>query len=215
MRLLLTAGPTWEPIDPVRYLGNRSSGRLGLAIAREAARRGHPTTLLAGSGVAGDHHDRPDTFHVEHYESSRDLQALLETQFPLCDALIMAAAVADYRPAHPSPTKFPRTPTGLTLELEATPDLVAALARTRRPDQRVIAFALEQPEDLEARGQSKLRRKHVDALVANPIETIASDEIDPLWLTPDAEPLRPGRMSKSAFAAWLLDRLDAMFHVEQ
>ncbi len=210
MRLLITAGPTYEPIDPVRFLGNRSSGKLGVALAQEAATRGHDVLLLGGPGLAEGEDYEATSYAIKYFESSRNLEALLAEHFPGCDALIMAAAVADHRPAHVSPIKLARDDGPLTLTLEATPDLVAAAAAHKRPDQRVIAFALEDPATLDARAADKLRRKRVDALVANPLTTVGSDAIDPIFLRPGVPPQRPGRMSKAAFAAWLLDRLETM-----
>jgi len=204
-RLLITAGPTREPIDAVRFIGNRSSGKLGIALAREAASRGHDVTLLLGPVTLPL--DLPESIRLVRFESTADLQALLAEHFPGCDVLIMAAAVADYRPAETTSDKLPRSAgKHLTLTLEPTPDLVGSIAPQARPDQRIIAFALEPTDTLVSRAQAKLQRKGVHAVVANPLETMDSDAIQPTWITPDkSEPA--GRMSKKDFAAWLLDRV--------
>lgn len=211
-RLLITAGPTHEPIDAVRYLANRSSGRLGIALADAAAARGLPVTLLLGPTHRSPSHPGVE---VVRFGSTADLEALLREHFPRCGTLIMAAAVADYRPkpataspAERAQTKLRRTDAALTLELEPTPDLLAAVARVKRPDQRVIGFALEPEDRLIASALSKLQRKHLDAIVANPLETMDSETVRATLLRSDGTRAEtPGSIPKTAFAAWLLDRL--------
>jgi len=204
MRLLITAGPTREPIDSVRFISNRSSGKVGLALAQAALDAKHAVTLLLGPGP-GDA-DAPPGCALHRFETTDELESLLRTHWPSHDALIMAAAVADYRPAKPSAGKLPRGER-MTVELEPTPDLVASLATAKRPNQRVIAFALEEPAQLEARAAAKLRRKNVDAIVANPLNTMDADAITPLWLTAGGERESPGAMSKAAFSRWLVAKL--------
>ncbi|MFW6335512.1 MAG: phosphopantothenoylcysteine decarboxylase, partial [Phycisphaeraceae bacterium] len=129
MKILLTAGPTREPIDEVRFLSNRSSGKVGLSLARAAHDAGHRVTLLLGPVCAGD--DLPGGIEVVRFGSTADLQRELEHRFDACDALIMAAAVADYRPAEVIQGKTPRAhdpEATMTIQLEPTPDLVASLA---------------------------------------------------------------------------------------
>lgn len=207
-RLLITAGPTHEPIDAVRYLANRSSGRVGVALAGAAARRGWAVTLLLGPV------DRP-AFHthtavrVLRFTTTDDLRALLDTHAGECDVLIMAAAVADYRPIHAGPTKIARGEKPITLRLEPTPDLLAEVAARRRPGQVFVGFALGPREGLLDTARTKLLAKGVDAVVANPLETIDSDTIEASILTADNRvDHTPGVLSKAAFAEWLLDRLD-------
>lgn len=209
-RLLITAGPTHEPIDAVRFIGNRSSGRLGRQLADAAAARGWATTVLLGPTPL-----QPDDSRValHRYTTTADLQALLEQHFPACDALIMAAAVADYRPklAPGDLTgKTRRKSAGLVLHLEATPDLLAGCAAYRRAEQLLVGFALEPRAELEASAMRKLAKKRVDLVVGNPLETMESDEIEAsvFAATDSGSPERrdtPGRMPKAAFAPWLLD----------
>ncbi len=209
MRILLTAGPTWEPIDAVRYIGNRSSGKLGLAVARAAVEAGHTITLLLGPGVTPP--EVNDKLTVHRFESAADMQALLETHFPEHDVLVMAAAVADYRPARRIEGKLARQEGGrLTIELEPTPDIVAALAQRKRPEQKASAFALEEQTTLRQRAAAKMRRKGVDAIVANPLGTMGADDIEPTWLSVDGGAESPGKMSKPAFARWLMGRIERM-----
>src|SRR6185369_7299073 len=161
MRLLITAGPTREPIDAVRFISNRSSGRLGWALAHAGLAARHEVTLLMGPGVCDEPIGAPAdrTCRLYRFGSSAELKQLLEAHFRDCDVLIMAAAVSDYRPQVVAEGKLSREPgVGMTIQLEATPDLVALTAATKRAGQRVIAFALEDAGQLEARAAEKLRR---------------------------------------------------------
>lgn len=204
--MLITAGPTHEPIDAVRYIGNRSSGRLGIAVAEEAARRGWPTTLLLGPTALAPSDGRVT---LRRFQSASDLEALLRQEMPLCDVLVMAAAVADYRPrAVPDALKgkWRRITSGMTLELEPTPDLVARCAADRRPGQFIVGFALEPRAELLASARDKLSRKGIDLIVANPLETMDSPAIEATVIGADGlEAHTEGRIDKREFAPWLLD----------
>ncbi len=206
--ILITAGPTYEPIDSVRFIGNRSSGRLGVELARAAHAIGHNVILALGPNTVP-----PPTFadrlRVEQFRSCAELEALLATHWPgQADVLIMAAAVADYRPKRPlTEGKLRRQVEGLTIEMEATPDLVARCAQRRRPGQRIVGFSLEPVADLMASAAAKIRRKGLDAIVANPLETMDSDEIAGTLVYADGRTESPGNLSKSMFAAWLIDRI--------
>jgi phosphopantothenoylcysteine decarboxylase/phosphopantothenate--cysteine ligase len=206
MRILITAGPTREPIDLVRFVGNRSSGKMGLALAEASVEAGHETTLLLGPVGAAP--PPPEGCRTYRFESTAELKQLLEAHWRDHDVLIMAAAVADYRPIEVHEGKLPRNPDGtLTLVLHPTPDLAALMASSKRAGQSVIAFALEEKENLEARAVQKMRKKAVDAIVANPLGTMESDGITPVWLTADGSREAPGRMSKAEFARWLMRKL--------
>ncbi len=212
LHILLTAGPTYEPIDAVRFLGNRSSGRLGSALADEAVRRGMGVTLLLGPNAVAptDHRAR-----VVRFQSTADLQRLLAEHLPHCSVLVMAAAVADYRPVldEVDPNgKRRREPGGMTLTLEATPDLLAGCSRQARPDQLLVGFALEPAAELLESARRKLERKSIDLIVANPLETMDSDAISATLVgNPsrgmDLEVSTNGPIPKSEFAGWLLDRI--------
>ena len=208
-RLLITAGPTREPIDAVRYISNRSSGRLGLALAAAAGEAGHEVTLLLGPGPRAD--ELPAAVKVHRFESAADLEALLGEHLPACDVLVMAAAVADYRPVAVHEGKLPSDKAqGQTLTLEPVPDLVQQCAGRRGPGQRIVAFALEASEQLEARARAKMQQKRVDAIVANPLATMDSETIDALWLDVRGGRAASGPLSKQAFAPWLLARLESL-----
>ncbi|MAJ45787.1 MAG: hypothetical protein CBC35_00490 [Planctomycetes bacterium TMED75] len=204
-RVLISAGPTYEPIDAVRYLGNRSSGRLGSALATAAVAAGCQSTLLLGPTSYPAPKD--SSISTQRFQSCADLQSLLEEHWPNHDLLLMAAAVADYRPCTVrTDEKLRRAAGRLSLELEATPDLLAELAARSRPDQTRIGWALEPRDRLVESARAKLERKQLDAIVANPLETLDSDEIEPMLVLADGSMHTPApkRLAKSDFAAWLL-----------
>ncbi|MFT3685002.1 MAG: phosphopantothenoylcysteine decarboxylase [Phycisphaerales bacterium] len=203
LRVLVTAGPTHEPIDNVRFIGNRSSGAMGVAIAEAAADLGHRCTLLLGPTALTSLHSSVTT---KRFRTTADLQALLATEFPHCDVLIMAAAVADYRPkGGTTKGKLPRSAAGLTLRLEATPDLVAGVAKRRGPNQTVVGFALEPRATMAARAVRKLNRKGLDLIVANPLETMESPTINGTVFGIHGPVFSTGRpLSKRAFAKRLV-----------
>lgn len=209
MRLLITAGPTREPIDAVRFLSNRSSGRLGMALTRAAVEAGHDVTLLLGplDAVIGDP-SLPQEAHVERFESAAELQHALATHFPACDALIMAAAVADYRPKRVHEDKLPRGQPGETqmLELEPTPDLVAEISRVKQPGQRTIAFALENEQTLLKRMHEKRQAKGVDAIVGNTLAAMGSEQIAMHFHARTGDE-QSGPLDKNDAAHWLLQRV--------
>ena len=211
MKILVTAGPTREPIDAVRFVGNRSSGRMGLALAQAVVATGHSLTLLWGSAAEG--HDSalaglPAT-RVDRFDCSSELFGLLQTHWPDHDVLIMSAAVADFRPRSATEDKMDRSDGPVTIVLDPVADLVAAMAARKRPDQFVVAFALEEADRLEQRAAMKMRQKGVDAVVANPLATIGHDHISPLWLTATGDRQKIGRMTKPAFARWLVRKIEA------
>jgi phosphopantothenoylcysteine decarboxylase/phosphopantothenate--cysteine ligase len=165
LRLLVTAGGTREPIDSVRYVGNRSSGRMGFAVAEEAARRGAEVTVVAANVALPRH---PDVAYVD-VETAAQLRQATHSAFPTCDVLIMAAAVADFRPADPANTKLGKEGRdGLALRLEPTEDVLAELSGSRG-DQIVVGFAAEHGAGAVERARGKLERKRLDAIVVNDI----------------------------------------------
>ncbi len=168
-RIVVTAGPTHEPLDPVRYLGNRSSGKMGYALAAAAARRGAAVTLIAGPTALPD----PVGLEVVHVEDGRAMAAALDRQVWTADALVMAAAVADFRPATPSDQKLKRTEIGLqpTLVLEANPDILGGIGGERARRGRgplLVGFAAE-TRDVVSYAKAKLASKQIDLVVANDV----------------------------------------------
>ncbi len=162
VRVLVTAGRTEEPLDSVRILTNRSSGKMGVALAEEALARGAHVTLLAGPMDVPP----PEGIVVERIGSTNELADAAGRLFPLCDVLVMAAAVGDFRAAKVTPTKIRRGKGDLDLALKANPDILAELAGQRREGQILVGFALE-TENPQERGREKLEKKNVDLIVVN------------------------------------------------
>lgn len=222
-RLLITAGPTQEPIDAVRFIGNRSSGRLGIDLARAALARGWQTTLLLGIGASLSPHALeseaarlPGDLVLERFRSTADLAASLDEHFPGCDTLVMAAAVADYRPILTESalaSKTRRKTERLVIECEPTPDLLASVAARKKSAQLVVGFALEPESELEASAIAKLQRKNADLIVANPLETMDSETIRATIVARNGirvpEIQRLDRVRKSEFGSMLLDAIAA------
>ena len=166
LRVLVTAGGTREPIDSVRFVGNRSSGRMGFALADEAARRGATVTVVAANVVL------PRRAGVEYSDvvTAAELQAATGARFDDCDVLLMAAAVADFRPAAVEPTKIKKGAGAPDfIALEPTDDVLSGLAVRRRADQLLVGFAAEHGEGAVAYGREKLERKGIDLVVVNDI----------------------------------------------
>lgn len=163
--VLLTAGPTFEPIDPVRFIGNRSSGKMGIALAEEATRRGAQVTLILGP----THLSAPEaTFKVIRVETAQQMYDAALGHFESCDVAIFAAAVADFRPVSTASKKIKKQAgnQGLTLELTETPDIAAALGARKRAGQIMVGFALETNDETQ-NAFSKLQRKRFDFIVLN------------------------------------------------
>ena len=167
-RILVTAGGTREPLDPVRFLGNRSSGKQGIALALAAAARGAEVTLIGANLEVAT----PASIRVLHVGSTLELAAAVKDAAAEVDVVIMAAAVADYRPAVIAESKIKKELVGdrLTLELVKNPDILAKLAEARRPGQLIVGFAAETEQDADALlalGRAKIARKGCDLLVLN------------------------------------------------
>jgi phosphopantothenoylcysteine decarboxylase/phosphopantothenate--cysteine ligase len=166
LHVLVTAGGTSEPIDAVRFVGNRSSGRMGFALADEAAALGAEVTVVAAN-VALPRHPRVRYLDVG---TAAELKAACEAEFERCEVLLMAAAVADFRPAEPAVEKLKKTGRdGLTVELEPTADVLGGLAAARRPGQVLVGFAAETGAGALEYGREKLARKGLDAIVVNDV----------------------------------------------
>ncbi len=202
-RILITAGPTHESIDAVRYVANRSSGRMGVALAEAACEAGCDVTLLLGP-TAGDGSQGVTTLR---FTSADDLKGLLDDEFDECDVLVMAAAVADYRPVRKVEGKLKRRDEGLVIEFERTEDIVARLAGRKRGNQKVIGFALEEEGKVDEGAKQKLIGKGLDAIVGNSVKTMNAIDIDASVFLANGKVMRPGEMSKADFAAWLIGQI--------
>ena len=162
-KVLITAGPTYEKIDPVRFIGNYSSGKMGFALANECASQGADVTLVAGPVSLETPHPAINRIDVE---SAQQMFEVAKEFFPKCDTAILCAAVADYRPSAVADKKIKRTSDGMTIELEANPDIAASLGKIKRDDQRMVGFALE-TNDGENNAREKLAKKNLDFIVLN------------------------------------------------
>ncbi|MFG0291206.1 MAG: phosphopantothenoylcysteine decarboxylase [Rhodopirellula sp. JB044] len=170
-KILITSGPTRQYLDPVRYLTNASSGRMGASLADAALRRGHEVVIVSGP-VAVDY---PSGAEVIPVVTTDDMLRVANEVFPSCDGAIGAAAPCDYKPLHVSDQKLSKTGRPLQLDLVETPDVIAVLGESKRDDQWVVGFALE-TDDRRFRATVKLQKKHCDLMVSNGPEAIdASD----------------------------------------
>lgn len=209
--VLVTAGPTLEDIDPVRFVGNRSSGRMGFAVATEAARRGARVTLVAGPTAI----DPPPVGEIVRVRRAADMHRAVMERADSADAVIMAAAVADYMPAEPAPQKIAKTADTLTLVLRKTPDILGDLGTRRLASGRgplLVGFAAE-TEDLVQRATDKLRRKHADLIIANDVSRsdagfeVATNAVTVIGADgSETVPLQ----SKERVAAAILDRVERL-----
>ncbi|WP_354702272.1 Coenzyme A biosynthesis bifunctional protein CoaBC [Paraconexibacter sp. AEG42_29] len=209
-RVLVTAGGTREPIDAVRFVGNRSSGRMGFALAAAAADRGADVTVLAANvALARD----PRVRYVD-VATAAQLQAACLQEFPGCHVLLMSAAVADFRPIDVSDIKLKKTErTELTITMEPTDDILTALAGQRRPGQTLVGFAAETGDGAVAYGRGKLTRKGLDAVVVNDVAQpgigfdTPDNEVTIVTATGDTH---IARSDKAQIAAAILDTVDAL-----
>jgi phosphopantothenoylcysteine decarboxylase/phosphopantothenate--cysteine ligase len=211
VRVLVTAGGTREPIDSVRYIGNRSSGRMGFALAERAARRGADVTVVAANVSL----PAPPGVEVVSVVTAAELRAACDERFTQSDVLLMAAAVADFRPRDPAPNKIKKDGGAPVLELEPTEDVLGGLGARRRPGQVLVGFAAEHGEGAVSYGRGKLERKRLDAIVVNDISQpgIGFDAADNevAILLADGSERRLGRARKEQIAEGVLDEVDKLF----
>jgi phosphopantothenoylcysteine decarboxylase/phosphopantothenate--cysteine ligase len=205
--VLVTAGGTREPIDSVRYVGNRSSGRMGFALADAAARRGAKVTVIAANVSL----PRSEGIAYVDVTTAQELADAARREFEHADVLLMAAAVADYRPEDPRAGKIKKSDSPeLNLRLVRTTDVLSTLAETRRPGQRLIGFAAEHGEGALAYAREKLTRKGLDAVVLNDVSDprigFDSSENEVVIVTQDGEHHVP-RAAKDQVAGAILDML--------
>ena len=210
-RVLITAGPTYEDVDPVRYIGNRSSGRMGYAIAAEAARRGADVTLVSGPTTI----PLPAVREVIKVRGAAEMHEAVLSRAGDADVVVMAAAVADYTPADRAPQKVAKQGDTLTLVLKKTPDILGELGQrrvARGSGPLLVGFAAE-TEDVIAHATAKRERKHADLIVANDVSrSDAGFDVENNAVTiigpsgAEALPLQ----SKSRVAAEILDRVERL-----
>jgi phosphopantothenoylcysteine decarboxylase/phosphopantothenate--cysteine ligase len=204
-RVTVSAGGTREPLDPIRFVGNRSSGQMGYALARAARDRGAQVTLISTTG-------QPAPFGVElvPVETAAEMHDAVLAALPDADVLLMAAAVADYRPLIAAEQKIKKGAADLSLALVRTPDILAAVSKMRRTEQVIVGFAAE-TEDLLPNALDKLRRKRLDLIVANDARQAmgaVTNQVTLIGADGSAEelPLLP----KDEVAGQILDRVVAL-----
>lgn len=204
MRVLVTAGPTREYLDAVRFLSNASSGKMGFACARAAARAGHDVTLVTGPVALPD----PPDLRTIRVTSADDMYRAVMKAYPRIDAAIMTAAVGDYRPAERSAGKLKKSVGRLTLKLVRTRDILQEMGRKKGP-RILVGFALE-VQNAVSQALLKYRKKNLDLIVLNTPRSFAADRMD-------AEVYREGRVvkrfrgaAKSTVARWLVGALEKL-----
>lgn len=207
-RILITAGPTYEKIDPVRFIGNYSSGKMGFALAEECRKRGAEVTLVAGPVALQCH---PDIHRID-VESCEEMFHAATEAFAQEDAAILCAAVADFKPAQVSDVKIKRKGDGLNIDLVSTKDIAAALGEMKTERQRIVAFALE-TNDEEKNAEEKLKKKNADFIVLNstriPGTTFRSDD-NQVTIISEKGRTRYPKKSKSEVASDIIDQLESL-----
>ena len=207
--IMITAGPTHEKIDPVRFIGNYSSGKMGFALAEECVRRGADVTLVCGPVSTQLSPMAAQLIKRINVESCQEMFDAATTVFPNCNAAILCAAVADFRPDHQADQKIKREGDDLQLRLLPNPDIAAELGRMKQLGQHLVGFALE-TNDEQANAQKKLRKKNLDFIVLNSLRNegtcFQSDENQISIINADGQ-RDYERMSKSAVAKDIIDQL--------
>lgn len=210
LRVLISAGPTREPIDPVRFLSNYSTGFMGFCLASEAIRRGHRVTLVSGPTTFLP----PQGVRVIWVEQARQMQDVLRRQMAKADVLLMAAAVCDFEPVRPAREKLSRQKRR-TLLLKATPDILGNLPRRR--GQVIVGFALDTNQTL-THAREKLAAKRLDFIVGQQLNGInrpfGNRPVKAFFLDASGKPMQLGRISKTALARALLDKIEGLWYGE-
>ncbi len=209
LRVLITAGPTREYFDPVRFLSNPSSGKMGYALAEEACLRGASVTLVTGPVSIPP----PPRVKVVAVVSAEEMFRAVMKEAPRSDVILMCAAVSDYRPASFSKKKLKKTGKPLDLKLVRTPDILRELGRRKRPGQLLVGFAAE-THRVETYARKKLREKNLDAIIANRVggsrTGFQSDTNVALLLSASGKRKRLPSMTKKKMAAAIFDFLDSL-----
>jgi len=204
MRILITAGPTREYLDPVRFVSNASSGKTGVALASRAKAHGHHVTLVLGPCEAVP----PEVDELVRVTSAADMLDAVMARFDGCDVFIATAAVSDYRPMRKETQKIKKNHDRYVVELERTQDILSEMSRRARR-QTLVGFCLE-TEDLEQRAREKLQGKNLDLVVANGPEAIGADHVDALLVRRSGPAERVSQATKEALADRILATLGAV-----
>ncbi|MCO5068709.1 MAG: bifunctional phosphopantothenoylcysteine decarboxylase/phosphopantothenate--cysteine ligase CoaBC [Kiritimatiellae bacterium] len=209
-RVLILSGPTREHLDPVRFLGNPSSGKMGRALARAAVAAGAHVDFVSGP-VPDDNLPRNAAISIHRVTSANEMLAAAQKLYARADLVLYAAAVADYRPREYSEQKRPKHTGTLLLELEATPDIAATLNAHKQSQQVAIGFALQTDAD-PAKATDKLHRKNFDAIVLNALDALGGDEGVYTWIEPHAGPNEWGALPKDSCAQRIIARAAAFLN---
>ena len=206
MRILITAGGTREYIDPVRFISNASTGKMGYALARAAFIAGHKVTLVTTLEKSKIKNQKTE-MRIIPVETASEMFDAVKKYFPRCDCLIMAAAVADYTPARPAKTKTKRENKTLTIKLKPTPDIAKWAGNHKKKGQIVIGFALED-KALRNRAGKKLKEKRLDMIIANATTAIGADKITIQIKTPERKWLKLPKASKTVLARKIISLIE-------
>ena len=209
MRILITAGGTREYIDPVRFISNASSGRMGCALARAALKAGHKVTLIA----APTSQKPPAGAKLINVETAAQMFEAVKKHFEPCDCLIMAAAVADYTPVHPARTKIKKTGRHLMIELKPTTDILHWAGKHKKMNQVLVGFALED-KALRVRAEEKMREKELDMIIANSPASIGADKSNVQIKIPNSQWLEIQNAAKSAIANNIIRLIEKLHHAK-
>ena len=198
MHFLITAGGTREYIDPVRFISNASSGKMGYALARAALKAGHKVTLISTSDL-----QPPVGVEFVGVDSAGRMFAAVKKFFDKCDCLIMAAAVADYTPARPAKTKIKKQNKSLTIKLKPTADILEWAGRHKKKIQIIVGFALED-KNLRVNAEKKLKEKNLDMIIANTPAAIGADKSTVQIKTPADKWLKLPQATKAVAAGRII-----------
>ncbi|MBN1391385.1 MAG: phosphopantothenoylcysteine decarboxylase [Sedimentisphaerales bacterium] len=194
MHFLITAGGTREYIDPVRFISNASSGKMGCALAAAVIKAGHKVTIISASDL-----QPPVGADFIGVDSAAEMFAAVKKFFAKCDCLIMAAAVSDYTPIKKSKTKIQKSDRNLVIKLKPTTDILKWAGKHKNKNQFIVGFALED-KNLRRNAEKKLKEKHLDMIIANSPSAIGADEINADIKVPDKNWLKIRGQSKKAVA---------------
>ncbi len=210
MRILITAGGTREYIDPVRFISNASSGKMGYALARAALKAGHQVTLITATTTQRE----PAGAESIRVETTDEMFEAVKKYFTRCDCLIMAAAVADYTPVRSAKTKTKKSERHLTIRLKPTPDILKWAGKHRKGKRRiVVGFALED-RNLRVNAEKKLTEKNLGMIVANSPEAIAADKSDVQIKTPDSSWIKIENATKTAIAKKVVHLAEKLYQAK-
>lgn len=204
MHFLITAGPTREYIDPVRFISNASSGKTGLALTLAALSAGHKVTLITINIKP------PAKANLVFAETAEEMFTAVKKHFGKCDCLIMAAAVADYTPARPAKLKIKKSNQPLFIKLKPTPDILKWAAAHKKKNQRVAGFALED-KNIRKNAEKKLKNKNLDMIIANTPASIGSDKTEVYIKTVNTEWLKISAAPKNVVAAGIIRLIEKLF----